>query len=132
MANESSRKFLEAAGRGIDWIAAHQKTDGSFCNPEDGIGAYYKIPYALSLAGRQRDALRLADWVAAHHVTDQGDFRAPQRRALSSTHEAWPVYANAWLILGTHRIGRWDLALRGAASNTDARIWSETRRGISR
>jgi hypothetical protein len=114
MAGESARNFLEAARRGINWISAHQKADGSFCDPEDGVGSYYKIPYALSLAGRQRDALRLLEWVARHHFTTEGDFRAPQRKALSSTHEAWPVYSNAWLILGAHRTGRWDLAMRGA------------------
>ena len=113
MTLESVQGFLQAAARGIDWICARQEADGSFCDRADGVGSYYKIPYALSLAGRQREALHLLDWVAKHHFTPEGDFRAPERKALSSAHDAWPVYSNAWLVLGAHRVGRWDMALRG-------------------
>ena len=68
----------------------------------------------MSLAGRQREALRLADWIAKHHFTSEGDFRAPERKAHEPAHDAWPVYSNAWLVQGLHRIGRWDLSLLGA------------------
>ncbi len=113
MTLESPGRFLEAARRGIDWICARQRADGSFCDGADGVGSYYKIPYALSLGGRQREALRLLEWVAENHLTPEGDFRAPERKALSSSHDAWPVYSNAWLVLGAQRVGRWDMALRG-------------------
>lgn len=114
MARESVQDFLDASSRGIDWICTKQNPDGSFCARDDGVGSYYKIPYALSLAGRQGEALRLVDWVAENHFTSEGDFRAPERKALNPFHDAWPVYANAWLVLGAHRVGRWDVALRGA------------------
>ena len=54
------------------------------------------------------------EWVAEHHFTAAGDFRAPERKAHEPAHDAWPVYANAWLVQGAHRVGRWDLSLRGA------------------
>lgn len=108
------RRFSEAAGRGIAWIAANQRADGSFCDPKDGVGSYYKIPYALAFAGHQREALRLLEWIAKHHFTAEGDFRAPERKARKPTHDAWPVYSNAWLIQGAHLVGRWDISLRGA------------------
>jgi hypothetical protein len=114
MADASVRPFSEAAGRGIAWIAAQQRRDGSFCDLPDGVGGYYKVPYTLALAGRQREALRLLAWVAEHHFTVDGDFRAPERKALEPAHEAWPVYANAWLVQGACRVGRWDLGRRGA------------------
>ncbi len=109
------QRLTDAASRGLAWIEAQQGPDGSFCRPEDGVGSYYKIPYALALAGRQRAALQLLDWVSHHHVAADGDFRAPQRKARQPAHDAWPVYANAWLILGAHRVGRWDLSQAGAA-----------------
>jgi hypothetical protein len=108
-----SKRLRAAARRGIDWVVGQQREDGSFGDPQDGIGAYYKTPYALAVAGCHREAQRLIDWAARHHFTPAGDFRAPERKARESFHETWPVYANAWLVQGAHRLGRWDLALRG-------------------
>jgi len=108
-----SKRLLAAAQRGIDWIVSQQREDGSFGELQDGIGGYYKTPYALAVAGYHREGQRLLDWVARHHFTPAGDFRAPERKAREPFHEAWPVYANAWLVQGAHRLGRWDLSLRG-------------------
>jgi len=114
MARGEVERLFEAAGRGIAWIVAQQRADGSFCDVEDGVGGYYKVPCALALAGRQREALDLVQWVAEHHFTAEGDFRAPQRKAHEPIHDRWPVYSNAWLVRGAHRLGRWDVSLRGA------------------
>ena len=114
MGCEAAHRFFEAAERGIAWIAAQQRPDGSFCNPEDGVGSYYKVPYAMALTGHQREALHLLTWVAEHHFTADGDFRAPERKARNPVHEGWPAYSNAWIIQGAHRVGRWDISLRGA------------------
>ena len=105
--------FLEAAKRGLAWILTHQRPDGSFCAPERGIGGYYKVPYLLTVSGHLRQAQRLLSWVAQHHFTSEGDFRAVEGKAQASFHDSWPVYGNAWLILGAHRAGRWDLSQQG-------------------
>lgn len=102
-----------SAARGIDWILGQQRADGSLCAPEDGVGGYYKVPMGLAVAGEWRAANRLLSWVAQHHLTDEGDFRAPERKAGEPIHEAWPVYSNAWIIQGAHTVGRWDIALKG-------------------
>jgi hypothetical protein len=114
MPHQIIQQFLVSSELGIQWILAQQRADGSFCDPADGIGGYYKVPYALSLTGHNLAAQRLAEWIAGHHFTAQGDFRAPNRKAIEPFHENWPVYANAWLIQGLHRLGRWDLSLGGA------------------
>ena len=114
MTRQTDRQFIEAAERGVAWILAQQRDNGAFCDLQDGVGGYYKVPYALSLTGRQREALQLADWIAEHHFTPEGDFRAAERKAHEPAHEGWPVYSNAWLVQGLHRLGRWDLSLRGA------------------
>lgn len=107
--------LMISARRGVAWMLTQQRTDGAFCAPEDGIGGYYKVPAAFAVAGEWRAAHRLLTWVAAHHLTHEGDFRAPQRKAYEPIHDAWPAYANAWLILGAQRVGRWDLSLKGMA-----------------
>ena len=114
MAREEIKRLFEAARRGIAWIVAQQRADGSFCDSEDGVGGYYKVPFALALAGHQREALHLVQWVGEHHLTAEGDFRAPQRKAHEAAHDRWPIYSNAWLVQGAHRLGRWDVSLRGA------------------
>jgi hypothetical protein len=113
MTSHEMTTSLRAAEQGIAWIRKQQREDGSFCDVEDGIGAYYKIPFALSLAGFPRAGQRLLDWVAIHHFTQAGDFKGPRQKATESVHESWPVYGNSWLILGAHRLGRLDLSLRG-------------------
>lgn len=107
------RELEEGARRAVQWTASHQREDGSLTRPEDGIGGYYKVPYLFAATGRLREAQALLDWVSARHMTPGGDFRAPQRRALQAAHDRWPVYANAWIVLGACRAGRWDLAHRG-------------------
>ena len=106
--------FQKAAQRGVAWLISQQREDGSLADVEDGIGAYYKSPYAFLLAGRVGEARRLLDWVAKHHFTAEGDFRGPTRKANEDFHEAWPTYSNAWLVQGAHLAGRYDMSLRGA------------------
>lgn len=111
--HSSIAQLTASARRGVAWILAQQHENGAFCAPEDGIGSYYKVPSALAMAGEWRAAHRLLTWVADHHLTPDGDFRAPERKAHEPLHEAWPAYANAWLIQGAHRVGRWDLSQKG-------------------
>ena len=112
MTDSLSREFLAAATRAADWIAAQRGEDGSFCAPTDGTDSYYKIPSALALAGRYREALHLAHWIGEHHFSSEGDFGGEGNRG--ADHERWPTYRNAWLVQGLHRLGRWDLSLPGA------------------
>ena len=108
-----ARELTVAARRGIDWILAQQQDDGSFCAASDGKQGYYKVPYALSLHGKMREALALTNWIESHHLRPEGDFGDLARQAPEPGGDAWPVYANAWLVQGLHRLGRWDLAHRG-------------------
>ncbi len=106
--------LIESARRAGEWITTRQKQDGSFFSATAGIGGYYKVPYALAISGFFPEAMRLANWVRAHHFTPEGDFRAPERKATIDVHEDWPTYGNSWLIRGAHRLGQFDLSLQGA------------------
>ncbi len=106
--------YRETSRRAARWIVARQNPDGSFFDVEDGIGGYYKVPYALAVSGEVQEAVKLLEWVGAHHFTGEGDFRAPGRKARAAFHDEWPVYGNAWLIQAAHRLGWFDLSFRGA------------------
>lgn len=111
---DNRERYLQSARRAARWIVDRQRPDGSFFDVEAGVGGYYKVPYALAAAGFVPEAMRLFDWVRAHHFTAEGDFRAPSRKATLDFHEDWPMYSSAWLIQGAHRLGRFDLSFRGA------------------
>ena len=112
--NTTRDQWIDSARRGAQWIVQQQKSDGSFFDLEAGVGGYYKVPYALVVSGFLPEAMHLLRWVKAHHFTPEGDFRTAERKATLSAHDDWPTYANAWLIQGAHRLGQFDLSLRGA------------------
>lgn len=111
--NGTLHHAMEAARRAGRWILERQRPDGSFFDVDAGVGGYYKAPAALGALGHAQAAGRLLRWVAWHHFVD-GDFRAPQRKARGAAHGRWPDYANAWLALGAHRAGWFDLSFPAA------------------
>ena len=106
--------YLESARRAAGWIVGRQQPDGSLFDVEAGIGGYYKVPYALGIAGFATEAVRLLRWVRTHHFTSEGDFRGPTRKATLGFHDDWPAYGNSWLVQGAHRLGQFDLSFGGA------------------
>jgi hypothetical protein len=103
--------YRQAAVRAVKWLLTQQNDDGSMRPVEQGVGAYYKVPYAFSLAGRTTEAARLLAWVRQNAFTEEGDFGGRYPRI--GPHQAYYHYANSWLIAGAQRLGQFDLALRG-------------------
>lgn len=102
--------MCEAMNKGLRWLLGLQNADGSVC-PEDGVGAYYKIPWAYAAGGRLREASRLLEWIRANVMTPNGDFAGPYPRG--PIHETIYPYANSWLVCGAHRLGYFDVSQRG-------------------
>lgn len=115
MATRPEHVFCETAKQGLTWILSQQRADGSFSAPQEGIAGYYKVPYALTVTGHLRAAQRLLNWSAKHHFTPAGNFHSANAKTRTCMEDFWPVYGKAWLVLGAHRTGRWDLSFQGAA-----------------
>jgi hypothetical protein len=99
-----------ARDAGVAYILKHQRPDGALGEPEKaGLGPYYKAPWALAAAGRAAEANRLATWLAHEMLTDDGDFAGPCRGKLFDNSYAYP---NAWITVGVHRAGRYDVSRR--------------------
>jgi len=97
--------------RGVNHLLAQQRADGAIGEPEkDGLGPYYKTLWALTCAGRVAEANRLASWIAHEVLTEEGDFAGPMRGKLFDRSYAYP---NAWMIVGAHKLGRYDISRRG-------------------
>ncbi len=100
----------DARMRGIGYVSRQQREDGAIGDPEKaGLGPYYKALWAFAAAGRPEEGNRLASWVARELLTDEGDFAGPARGTLFDTSYAYP---NAWLTIGAHKLGRYDISRR--------------------
>lgn len=103
----------DATMRAIRWLLGQQRGDGSVSDAEEGVDAYYKLPYALGAAGRSGEAHRLLDWIRVSQMTPNGDFRGSRQRSRVTFHSSWPTYANSWIVIGAHRLGRFDISEKG-------------------
>src|SRR4051812_35387976 len=113
MVVESSiiNKLRQSRDSGVEYVLKHQRADGAIGNPEkDGLGPYYKALWALASAGRIEEGNRLASWVIKEVLTEDGDFAGEMRGKLFDYSYAYP---NAWMIVGAHKLGRFDISRRG-------------------
>lgn len=110
VASSLINELLHARDRGVDYLLRHQRDDGAVGEPEkEGAGPYYKALWAFAAAGRSEQGSRLATWLARHVLTEEGDFAGELRgRGLDSAYS----YANAWLTIGAHKLGRFDISRR--------------------
>jgi len=105
-------QLRDARDRGTQHLLSKQNADGSFGDPSaEGLGPYYKSLWALAAAGETEAANRLATWIARNVQTDEGDFAGPYRGTLMD--RAYP-YPNGWIVAGAQKLGRFDIARKGA------------------
>jgi hypothetical protein len=102
------QRVAEAIQRGAAWLARQQAADGSI-ERDLGIGAYYKAPWALAVAGRSTEAVRLLSWVRREAFSEDGDFGGVRNPTLGA---AYP-YPNGWIAAAAHKLGHFDLGGRG-------------------
>lgn len=103
--------YRQAAVKAVKWLLTQQNEDGSMNPVEQGIAAYYKVPYAFSLAGRTPEGVKLLTWIRENAFTEEGDFGGLHPRI--GAHQMYYHYSNSWLIAGAQRLGQFDLSLRG-------------------
>ena len=106
---QTLQQFREARDRGGDYLLAQLGADGAFPASGPDISQNYKIFTALQVCGHADAANRMCDWIRRHGMTPDGDFQPrPQ-----STPEHVHAYQNAWVVCGAHRLGQFDLSLKG-------------------
>ena len=102
-------KFIQAAGKGIQWALSLLSERGNFRGSENMLVGHYKALQTLATAGFVREAEKIAGFLQSY-FPESGDFNSlpgdPQPAA-------WANYRNAWLCWGSHTIGAYDLSVRG-------------------
>ncbi len=105
-------RYRKAARQGIDWICAQVNRDGTVNPTDKGAFAYYKLPWALAVAGRYEESERILQQIVNECMTADGDFKTPRR---AKFHLDYYAYENAWIVLAAHMLGLFDVAARGWA-----------------
>ncbi len=104
-------RLAESRERGVEYLVSQQRADGAVGEPEKaGLGPYYKTLWALTCGGRVAEANRLASWIAHEVLTDDGDFAGEMRGKFFDRSYTYP---NAWMIIGAHKLGRYDISRKG-------------------
>jgi hypothetical protein len=90
-----------AMRRSSDWIVARMADDGAVLGHADFNG-YYRVPWALAVAGRRPEAAAALDWIERHALDADGDLLpgAPQTPWIA-TQASYPVpqiAIGAWLL----------------------------------
>jgi hypothetical protein len=101
---EQSRA-LSSANRGAEWLLALQQANGSL-QDSNRLDVYYKSPFALIVAGHNRQAERLFDFIERCFLKEDGD--------LDGTGVEWfehyRIYPHAWLAIAAMMRGRFRVA----------------------
>ena len=111
---ESTIARLSAArARGADWLASRVAADGE---PVGGntVNHYYRLPWALAIAGRIEEAARALSWIERNALTDKGDLRPGPAQTnwnkVGWTHDA-ASYPLAIIATGAWHLEHYDTAL---------------------
>lgn len=107
-----ARQAWKHALIGCRWLVEKQNADGSWIGlPDPKVDAFYKVSWALMLTGQATAAHKTLNYVQDNFLTPDGDFLP--RSHHSRNREVHYLYPNAYLIIGSMAVGRYEIALPG-------------------
>ena len=106
----NKQRYRGAIKKGINWVCEQMNADGTVNPVDKGAFAYYKLPWALAMAGRIEEAESIVRWIVAECMTDDGDFESHKRNKF---HRDYYGYENAWIVLAAHLLGLFDISTGG-------------------
>ncbi|ELU11537.1 hypothetical protein CAPTEDRAFT_215347 [Capitella teleta] len=108
--------LLEASDKSAAYLAANVNASGFLVAPgaEEDLFFYYKLPMALFIAGKLREANRVLDHIKLTFMRRNGDFRTSKEVKTKSVslNEYYP-YSNGWIIMAAQRMERYDVVHPG-------------------
>lgn len=107
MVDATLQSFRATSDATVEWLLASSREDGSLSEANDEPRSYAKAPLLLLLAGHGRRCQRMLDHLAGRHQRPDGSF-------VAGVVEEDPS-VDGWLVIGSQRAGRFDLARVGWA-----------------
>lgn len=101
------QRLTETKRRGAKWLLARVGQDGSVGPSDEGF-RFYRLPWALTVAGHTQAATAVCGWIREHMLTPDGDFDGGYRQL----YDAY-AYRNATLVYGAHMARQFDLSVCG-------------------
>lgn len=102
-------RYRRARDKACQFLLARQNRDGSFGNPQRGVKEYFKVLSAYHVCGHTAQANHLCQWIRTLGMTSNGDF-GPRP---AGGREYDYIYPNAWIIIGAHQLGWFDISQKG-------------------
>ncbi|MDA4121957.1 MAG: hypothetical protein OK456_02105, partial [Thaumarchaeota archaeon] len=102
------KECLATARRGVNWMLSQQAPDGSWKALDKApVDAYYKAAWAFIITGETVAAERTLNYVRDNLLQPDGDFLPRNDPWYTTVHYQ---YANAWILTGAQKQGRYDVA----------------------
>jgi hypothetical protein len=80
--------------------------------PTRCFDSFYKFPAAFAVMGKYVEAAKLLNWLENHTLTEDGDFRFPERKHVFDWFDKFYTYTNSWIAIAAQRTGFFRLADR--------------------
>lgn len=109
--NAGDEVYLQASENAVNWLVSQMQADGSYAGTTD-LAAHYKSPTTLYAAGRVAEANRIVDYIKTNYLQADGDvLTSPGFKSADGAYIEYYHYTNAWIAMGTQRLGRFDVAV---------------------
>jgi hypothetical protein len=95
--------------KGVEFLLANLRFEGSLNDMERSRVTYYRLPWALQVAGETAAAFRVLDWIAANALGDDGAFHGGVAWD-ASVNRGSNTYAETCLAYGAVLLRRFDIA----------------------
>lgn len=107
----ADQDYLDASDKAVNWLVSQMQADGSYAGTSD-LAAHYKSPTTLYAAGKVEEANRIVDYIRGNYLQADGDLlTSPGFKSADGAYIEYYHYTNAWVAMGTQRLGRFDVAV---------------------
>ncbi len=111
LAQATDDAYLAASTKAVDYLISQLQADGSYAGTDD-LAASYKSPTTLYAAGRVKEANRVVDFIKNRYLQPDGNLlTSAESKSGDPAYTEYYHYTNAWVAMGTQRLGRFDVAV---------------------
>ncbi len=107
MGLKNEQQYVESLNKSVNWMTSQINQDGTINPVSKGAIAYYKIPWALVLAGKTQQAESVINWIIRETKTPDGDLKSDKRQKF---HLDYYTYPGIWTALAAQLLSLFDIS----------------------